>query len=146
MSQVRFAIDPNRVSHERLQDEVIIINLASGAYLSGSGPAADLWTLVAGGASIDETVAVLAQAYAADPCAIRDDVAASVRTLVERTILIEVTGGAPAEGLVLPEATRGAWAKPGFDEYTDMWDLLQFDPIHDVGEAGWPHAAPTGKA
>lgn len=146
MTVIRFAVDPSKISHERLQDEVIIINLASGAYLSGSGPAADLWTLISGGASIDEATEALALAYDADSDLVRGDVEGLVRTLIDRNVLSEVTGRAPADGAILPDSVRGTWEKPSFDEYTDMWDLLQFDPIHEVGEAGWPHAAPTDKA
>jgi len=43
---MRYPIDATNISHERLEDEVIIINLARGAYYSGSGPAADVWTLI----------------------------------------------------------------------------------------------------
>ena len=42
---MQFLIDTQNISHERLNDEVIIINLASAAYYSGSGTASDLWTL-----------------------------------------------------------------------------------------------------
>jgi hypothetical protein len=44
--------------------------------------------------------------------------------------------GSPA----LPQAARGRWQPPAFDEYTDMWELIKLDPIHEVDEVGWPVA------
>ena len=40
--------------------------------------------------------------------------------------------------LTLTKGERTAWRAPEFDEYTDMWELIKLDPIHEVEEAGWP--------
>ena len=139
---MRYAIDASRVSHERLQDEVIIINVATGSYFSGSGTAADLWTLIAAGMNFDDIVSTLATAYGIDAPSIRGDLAACIAKLTEGAV-ISVVGRAAAEvTTVLPDMPRAAWSPPVFDEYTDMWDLLQADPIHDVSETGWPYVSP----
>jgi len=41
-----------------------------------------------------------------------------------------------------PPAGRPPFVKPILQKYTDMADLLLLDPIHEVGEQGWPHPAP----
>lgn len=139
-------IDPTRVSHERLQDEVIIINLASGSYFSGSGTAADLWTLISAGTTIDEAVGVLTAAYGADIALVRREVEACVQMLLDRDVIAQDPSAAhPCALPTLPEISRNGWTAPTFDEYTDMWDLLQADPIHDVGDAGWPFTQPQPK-
>ena len=139
---MRYKIDSNLVSHERLQDEVIIINVATGSYFSGSGTAADLWTLIAAGASLDEIVSTLAGIYGAEADSIRGDLEACIAKLVERDVIGIAGPGTVAGAGKLPDLQRAPWSPPVFDEYTDMWDLLQADPIHDVGETGWPYAAP----
>jgi hypothetical protein len=137
-----YRIHPSRVSHERLGDEIIIINLVSGAYYSGSGAAADLWTLLAAGASLDQMVDVLSREYARAPAIVRGDVERCLRTLLDAKI-VEDNGAAFATSTVeLPPAAERSWNAPSFDEYTDMWDLIQLDPIHDVDESGWPHVRP----
>lgn len=139
---MRYHIDSNRVSHERLQDEVIIINVATGSYFSGSGTAADVWTLIAAGASFDEMLSILAAAYDADADAIKSDVETCIANLIEGTV-ISLADTAPAADVgKLPDMQRSSWSPPVFDEYSDMWDLLQADPIHDVGETGWPYVLP----
>jgi hypothetical protein len=140
---MRFLVDTQNISHERLNDEVIIINLASAAYYSGSGTASDLWTLICQGASTEEATKLLASVYKGDEGAVARDVDACVAWLAKAGIVR--TGDAqPAveTALSLPAGDRGEWTAPHFDEYLDMWDLLRFDPVHDVGEAGWPVAVP----
>ena len=143
---MRYAIDTANVSHERLHDEVIIINLKTGAYYSGSGPAADLWDLLCQGAIISQLASVLASEYSCDEALVLQDINGCLDFLVECAI-IQVDGeiGASASELVLPKIQRAGWIPPKFEEYTDMWDLIQLDPIHDVGEAGWPFAAPPSR-
>jgi Coenzyme PQQ synthesis protein D (PqqD) len=139
---MRYVIDPTRVSHERLQDEVIIVNVATGSYFSGSGTAADLWTLIAAGAALDDMASTLAAAYGTDALSIRGDLEACLARLLDRAVITAGEGPSAGDAASLPVLQRSAWSPPVFDEYTDMWDLLQADPIHDVSETGWPYQAP----
>jgi Coenzyme PQQ synthesis protein D (PqqD) len=143
---MHYVVDTTNISHERLHDEVIIINLASGAYYSGLGTAADLWTLLSRGASLAEAASMLAIKYACDQKTVSLDIERSLSFLVERGIL-QRGDAVPHQNveLMLPELARGAWSPPKFDEYTDMWDLIRLDPIHDVGDAGWPFATPSAR-
>ena len=140
--QMRYVIDPNRVSHERLQDEVIIINVATGSYFSGSGTAADLWTLIAAGVNFEDIVSTLATAYGTDALSIRADLEACIAKLMASTVVSVAERTAITAAGTLPDLQRSSWSPPVFDEYTDMWDLLQADPIHDVSETGWPYVSP----
>jgi hypothetical protein len=135
---MRYFADVKQVSHDRLQDEVIVINVANGSYYSGSGSAADVWTLLTQGASLDEAARLLAKAFDAPEETIRGDVETCAVFLVERGLLQTIDAPAPETEVILPNGTRTAWRSPEFDEYTDMWELIKLDPIHEVEEAGWP--------
>lgn len=139
---MRYSVDPSRVSYERLQDEVIIINVATGSYFSGSGTAADLWTLLAAGATLAEIVSTLAAAYRTDGATIRSDLETCIARLMEQAVIGVAEQATGAGTVALPDMQRASWSPPVFDEYTDMWDLLQADPIHDVSETGWPFVMP----
>lgn len=140
---MRYVVDDRCVTHDRLQDEVIIINLTTGSYYSGSGPAADLWTLLARGASVSEAAKTLASAYACDEGAVRKDVDGCTGLLLARGLLQENNEAQKAgTDFALPPAERRQWVRPDFEEYTDMWDLIKLDPIHDADEAGWPIVKP----
>ena len=141
MPVTRYVVDRTCVTHDRLEDEVIIINVATGSYYSGSGPAADVWSLITQGASVAEASRKLASEYSGDEDAVLRDVDRCVGTLLEKGLvqaLASVTS-TTAE-LVLPPAVRKTWTAPDFEEYTDMWDLIKLDPIHETLEAGWPIA------
>ncbi len=136
------------VTHERLDDEVIAINLETGAYYALDGPAADSWTLAAAGASTDEIVAVLAARYDAPPDTVRADVAAFLAQLVEQGLGTETDEPAPTDGDVptadapplAGDAAPRPYAAPSLARYDDLDDLLLLDPIHEVDDAGWPIA------
>ena len=143
---MRYAIDTANVSHERLHDEVIIINLKTGAYYSGSGPSADLWDLLCQGATIAQMASMLASEYSCDEALVLQDIDNCLGFLVECAIIqVDHEACASTSELVLPEIERAGWIAPKFEEYTDMWDLIQLDPVHDVGDAGWPFAAPPSR-
>jgi hypothetical protein len=139
----RYVIDKANVTHDRLEDEVIIINATTGSYFSGLGPAADIWTLISQGASIAAAVKILASEYSCGEDEILTDVVTCVDLLIERNLVQRGDQASPPnDGLALPQAARKAWTVPGFDEHMDMWDLIKLDPIHETDDAGWPSARP----
>jgi len=124
------------VSAERLDGDVIAVNLATGAYFSLSGPAADVWTAATSGASGQTWFDSLKLAYATPIPTV--DVETFLLACLEHG-LIEVTTPWNAEPPNLPEDhLRTQWQKPHLDVFTDLQDLLLLDPIHDASDLGWP--------
>lgn len=132
------------VTHERLDDEVIAINLETGAYYALAGPAADVWTLAAGGGSTDEIVAELDTRYDTDADTLRRDVDAFVGELVDQGLAASTadtpTTAGDVAGLPAAGASAQPYAAPSLTRYDDLADLLLLDPIHEVDDAGWPIA------
>jgi hypothetical protein len=131
------------VTHERLDSEVIAINLETGAYFALDGVAADTWTLAASGSSTDEIVAALDARYETSAETLRTDVAAFVAELVEQGLATETTEApSPAEGVApLPAGDAlSPYQPPSLLRYDDLADLLLLDPIHEVDDVGWPIA------
>ena len=128
------------VAHERLDDEVVVINLETGAYYALDGPAADCWTLLSAGTSIDRTVDTLAERHGADPNVVRADVDALAAELVAEGLV--VVGPGSLDAVELPATiTNGAsttYKTLRIQKYDDMEELLLLDPVHEVDEAGWP--------
>lgn len=124
-------------------DEVVVANFVTGVYYSLLGSAAQVWEGLMAGQPLDRVAREVAAVAGLDEGAF---VAASDRLVADLL----------AEGLIQPEAApaTGAWspvpappgesyALPVLERFTDMQDLLLLDPIHDVEEMGWPHAAPN---
>ncbi len=142
MATERIRVDSQEVIHETVDGEVILIALQTGCYYSIEGAGAEVWTALAAGRSTSEVTAELERGYAAEPGAI----AASVSELVERIVAeklavpVAENGSDPAGEQHEAPANRPPFSPPVFHKFTDMQDFLLVDPIHEVGDAGWPHA------
>lgn len=131
------------VTHERLDDEVIAINLETGAYFAFGDVAADCWSLLVAGCDVTHTAAAIAERYGVESERSSSDVAQFV-TQLETAGLIsgepDATVTPETVGLPTPNGPL-AYAAPVVDSFEDLEDLLLLDPIHEVDEAGWPIAA-----
>lgn len=129
---------------EVIDGEAVIMNMDSGHYFSARGLAGVLWEWTIAGHDVDAMAAAVATAWRHD--GIHDDVTAFVASLVSHNLVVPVTGTivplAPIDSTLL---TMPQYVTPVVDVFTDMQDLLLLDPIHDVGEAGWPMPLPAGE-
>ena len=136
-----YSIDPARVISETIDGETIVIDLVSGAYYSLRGSSAPVWDLASSGLTLDEIVASLEGQFDASTGEIR----AAVEPLLDELTVEGVLELGPetrsANGKVADPAVVGReqFEKPVLEKFTDMQDFLLVDPIHEVGEAGWPH-------
>src|SRR5215211_2369356 len=87
---LRYRVPTPAIAHEIVQDEVIVINLATGDYYSCTGVAADVWLALVSGASATETAALISSLY--------DTIGADVHADVESFLAALTT-----EGLLVPE-------------------------------------------
>jgi hypothetical protein len=131
------------VTHERLDDEVIAINLETGAYFAFTGVAADCWSLVSAGLDVPGTAAAVAERYGVDIERSTGDVSQFVAKLEAAGLITgQADASATPESVGLPPPNGPlAYAAPVVDSFEDLEDLLLLDPIHEVDEAGWPVAA-----
>lgn len=136
------------ISHERLEDEVIAINLENGAYFAFDGAAADCWTIAAAGGTVDEIVPVLTARFDVTADVAATDATAFLAALVEHGLAIRDVADSTAEALPVLEspAVLGRYETPIVETYDDLETLLLIDPIHEVDDAGWPLPAPDTDA
>ncbi|MCU1536785.1 MAG: hypothetical protein JWP82_1136, partial [Humibacillus sp.] len=115
------------VKHERLDDEVMVIDLESGAYFAFVGAAADAWTLLAGGADAADAGSELATRYEVSPEKAAAEVGAFADQLAEEGLL---EPGDPHQGTALPPPGRARleWQAPTTQRFDDLQDLLLIDP------------------
>jgi hypothetical protein len=126
------------VRHERLDDEVIAIDLESGAYFALDDVAADCWSILAAGGTVDAAVDATVAHFDVPPETVRNDVERFVNELVRVRLL------APVDREPVPVAPPRAakptreYRAPRIERFDDLEELLVLDPIHEVDEAGWP--------
>ena len=134
----RLVVEP-WMTHERLDDQVMMINLETGAYFALERPAADCWTALTGGAGFDGIVAEVVTHFDVPQAQAETDVETFLDSLVEEGIVRWSTDGPTdaAPNGVVPDQ-RLAYRAPQIEKHDDLEELLLLDPIHDVGPEGWP--------
>jgi hypothetical protein len=136
----RYRSNAPRFVDETIDGEALIMDMLKGSYFSCVGVSAFAWNALIAGASVPELAASLSAAYAVPTDDATRDVQQYVDALVAEEMLVEaVDASTPTLAPPDPEAT-GAYASPEIERFTDLADLILLDPVHDVTEAGWPHA------
>jgi Coenzyme PQQ synthesis protein D (PqqD) len=117
-------------------DEVVLANYSSGVYYNLDGTGAQIWLGIDAGKTVEQIVDGFSATADADRSAIDRGVRAFVDHLLAEGIIIP---GQPASRCKdWSPLTSGAFSVPQLERFDDLRDLLLLDPIHDVGENGWP--------
>lgn len=138
-----FTVAHSEIAHERVEDEVIVINLRTGAYFSLVDVAADAWELLVASTALDEIATHVANRHGVDASTVLADLDRFVSSLLAEDLLVGIDPAqAPAAGAAT-STTPGTrpYHPPMLEKYNDMEELLLLDPIHEVDEAGWPVVA-----
>mgnify|MGYP001362434251 CR=1 FL=1 len=133
----RFRPHP-QVVHQTVEGEGILIHMETGTYFSLQGAASAAWGMLSGGCSAPELAERLRQVCTGcPPDGLEREAAAFLEELQQENLVVEGGGsGSPAVPASIP------YTPLTFQKFTDMQDLLLADPIHEVGEAGWPMLPP----
>ena len=138
----RLRVNTERVAAKVIDGEAIIINLANGRYYSMTGTGALVWSLLAGGATIESVADSLAARYDVDAAACRADVERLVdELLVEELLASTDEPPSPPTGPSADDPTT--YESPRLEVYSDMEDLLALDPpLPALGDLPW---SPSGR-
>jgi len=127
------------VSAERIDGDVIAVNLHTGAYFSLSGSAADVWTACSTGADFEMCCEALDAAYAAPVP--REEVGNLVASCIEHGLFEGIEPLAVTVEPLPEDWQRNGWIEPRLEVFDDLKDLILVDPIHDASALGWPRIA-----
>jgi hypothetical protein len=136
----QFKLDHERVVHETIDGETILVQLETGNYYSLRGTADETWKLLESGLSIDGAVA-----EDVDRSLIDGGVRALADELVRERLLepyVPGDGAAAPSGSFALDPPAPTFAAPTLEKYTDMQGFLLLDPIHESDSTGWPHPKP----
>jgi hypothetical protein len=135
----RYALNQPPVVGEIIDGEVMVINLDTGVYYSVTGAGAAVWPMLVGGATRLEISDRVARHYDADAASVERDLGTFIALLANEAILRprpdDVAAG-PFDAVEAWPAVR--YPGFGFERYDDMQALLVIDPVHEVGDFGWP--------
>lgn len=127
---------PQHVLAESVDEELLVVNLLSGAYYSAIGAGDAAFLLLASGHTLAETAEQIARHFQVDADGLAEEVSTFAARCFEDGLLIAREPGSEPEPLTLGHARP--YTPIELLKYTDMEDLLAADPVHDVDAAGWP--------
>jgi hypothetical protein len=134
-----FRINSPAVIFERFDDEVVAIHLDKGTYHSMAGSAADAFVLLSEEATAGELADVLSNRYAATPEEIGVALAPFLEQLQNEQLIVAVETRKPRDPLKLAGNESGLpFGTPSLQAFRDLEGLLLLDPVHEVGDEGWP--------
>ncbi len=134
-----YATDEGNVIYEEIEAELVVINLKSGCYYSLNDTASAIWRLVTGGHSLDQVSVLLAERFPSSADGMTGEVARIVSEFL-REELLSPAGSPQAKEAPLPEglAMPESFQAPVMTKHSDIQEMLQLDPIHEVTDLGWP--------
>lgn len=131
-----FRINEPSVISEALDGELVLVHFESGCYYSIRGVGADICQLLTAGWSLEHVSERMVQHFEKVGGKIEADIHSFVKGLVGEQLLIATSAPQVAPKVVSIVSTE--YLPPTFEKFDDMADQLLLDPIHDIGETGWP--------
>lgn len=133
-----YKIDSKNVSWERVDDEVVAIQLETGRYYNLLNTSADIWSLLALGATLESLSQVFSSSFPAVK-AVTIEIKSFIEECVKAKLLLVDEEAGTITGDATALVSSQTWVTPELKEYSDLQDLILVDPIHDVEELGWPN-------
>ena len=134
-----FRINAPSVIFERFDEELVAINMNKGTYHSMVGSAADAFMLLAEEATAEELADALSNRYTATPAQIRTALAPFLEQLQDEQLIVAVETRKLRDPLRITGNETGLeFTAPSLQAFKDLEGLLLLDPVHEVGDEGWP--------
>jgi hypothetical protein len=144
MSGTCFRVNSPSVIYENFDDELVAINLDTGVYHSLTGAAADAFQLLVNEATQHELAEVLATRYTASVETIDGALDGFLKQLQKEELICLVETRTQRPPLQLNGDRTGLpFTPPTLEAYRDLQSLFLLDPVHEVGEEGWPNPGPS---
>ena len=126
-------IDTLKNDYQDFGDEIVFVNIESGAYYTLKGFVLNIIRIVEKGFN-DGDLTVWLEKNCTDLQEL-EKVKSIIRELRQDSILIDSNIEKNEEDF-RPDFTLGT---SEFKKFDDMRDLIKLDPIHEVDSLGWPH-------
>jgi hypothetical protein len=137
-----FRVNSPSVIYEQFDGELVAIHLDTGAYHSLLGVGADAFLLLTEEATASELAEALGTKYDASVDQISKALAPFLAALEAEKLIATVEARRSRDPLQLASSgPKLAFEPPSLEAYHDLQSLFLLDPVHEVGDQGWPQSA-----
>ncbi|MCP3851192.1 MAG: PqqD family protein [Gammaproteobacteria bacterium] len=138
-----FRINRDSVLFETIDYEIVIIEFGSGNYYSLEKTGAQIWNLIDQGFSSGSIIRTLKDYFGSANGIVEKHINGFLAELAQENLIAVFD-----EDLIEPAASAkdalqlqtADYEKPILQKFTDMSQLIQLDPVHEIDEQGWPVA------
>ncbi len=124
-------IASEKVLHDTVDDETVVINLTLGHYYTLEGVASILWTKLVEGLSAGQAVQWLVENFEVTVEAATGDVDTFVDAFLQEGLLSVGEQAPPSASPISPTQGRKRYPNSKLEKHTDVEALLLADPIHE---------------
>lgn len=137
----QYTIDSNNIIYEEIDSELVVINLKNGCYYSLNESASLIWKLIVSGNSIDQITGLLVAHFSIEPDGIPGEILRIVSEFFNEQLLSPAVELETKAEMILPDniMLAGHFQSPVMSKHSDIQEMLQLDPIHEVTDLGWPN-------
>jgi hypothetical protein len=122
----RFRLNEPAVIADVIDGEAVIMNLERGSYYGLDKVGADIWRAILAGRASDEIADAIARRFSIERERVSADVRGITHRMLEEGLIVAASDGAWAPSDI--EITTASYVEPTLTVYSDMKDLLAFDP------------------
>ena len=140
---VQYSTSVPMLVSRQFNDEIVLANYENGLYYSLTETGASIWLALKAGWTPNDIVAMFSARYPSTVDPLDSAVVDFIDQLVTENIIVQAAS--PIERQDWSPVTAGSFARPVLERFDDLRDLLLLDPIHEVGEAGWPLRSNDGQ-
>lgn len=145
MTNHSYKLNSQFVTYEVLEGEAVVVNLLSGIYYSLDNQQTYVWERLMENFSLEAIVYALSNRFSHPFDEIAPQVNAFASELEKENLIYKSSEASVNEVKTLPSDFAPRDLTP-IQKFTEMKELLQLDPIHEVDEQGWPYPMPLSES
>lgn len=145
MTNHSYKLNSQFVTYEVLEGEAVVVNLLSGIYYSLDNEQTYVWERLMENFSPEAIAYALSNRFSHPFNEIASQVNAFAGELEKENLINNSFETSDNEVKTLPSNFASRDLTP-IQKFTEMKELLQLDPIHEVDEQGWPYPMPLSES
>jgi hypothetical protein len=136
MSRETWSINAQSAVSEIIDEELVVMNMTNGNYYNSTGIGSFIWACVEQRVDCSAMTDAIVAKFGVTREVVDGDVRRFLGELEKETLIVQLPDG--LQSGAVPDIKDREYSSPQLQVFSDMKDLLLLDPIHDVGETGWP--------
>ncbi len=137
-----YIINEPSVVCEEMGNEIVVINLETGCYYNLNQAATVIWHLISKKISYQRILDHIVRNNKTKEETVSKDLKDLFHIFIKENLVVENNNTTKNNGNkdnLLDNRKKSKYQRPSIKKYSDMKEMLELDPIHEVTNLGWPN-------